>query len=199
VIDGAARLAARYPRVWHVIEADGAASWITASDACLHPAADMHDVSDNRDRYVAIGLGNGRIAVLRPQLMADDRLLPTLAGGFASRPGRWRRHIDSHVFFWATEARRDRFVGANRRLRARVQPAVPPPVVLEVDTAALLERHAAVAYFATFNTGSTVRGGARVRRDENTLRAVCGYRSGPVAELAIRGRVDLAGLAVGYP
>jgi hypothetical protein len=57
---------------------------------------------------------------------------------------------------------------------------------------ALLDRHGALAYFATINSGSTVRGGARTRRDENTLRPVADYRSGPVAELAIRGRVDLA-------
>jgi hypothetical protein len=69
-------------------------------------------------------------------------------------------------------------------------------VTLTIDTAALLERHGEIAYFATINTGSTVRGGARTRRDENTLRPVADYRSGSIAELAIRGRVDLSGIVV---
>jgi hypothetical protein len=190
--NGAARLAARYPRAWHVIEADGAA----VSLAWLHPASELHDGCANRDRYLTISLGDGGVAVLRPQLMPDRGLLPTLAGAFAGRADLWRRHMDSHVFFWATPARRDSFAAANRRFRVREDPAALPPVVLELDTAALLARHVAVAFYATFNAGSTMRGGARVHRDENTFRPVAQYRSGPVAELAIRGRVDLGGLAV---
>ncbi|HET7881189.1 MAG TPA: hypothetical protein VFL55_09915 [Acetobacteraceae bacterium] len=187
------RLAARYPRVWHVIEADGAA----ASPGCLRPASEFYGSGTNRDRYVTVELKGGGVAVLRPQLMSDHRLLPTLTGAFAGRADLWRRLIDSHVFFWATAARRDRFVAANRRLRTREDPAALPPVVLEFDTAALLACHAAIAFYATINTGSTVRGGAWVQRDENTFHAIAGYRSGPVAELAIRGRVSLDGLAVG--
>ena len=37
---------------------------------------------------------------------------------------------------------------------------------------ALLERHGEIAFFATINTGSTVRGGARARRDEDILQAL---------------------------
>jgi hypothetical protein len=44
-----------------------------------------------------------------------------------------------------------------------------------------------------------VRGGARARRDEGTLRPVGDYRSGPVAEMAIRGRVDLSDITVCDP
>jgi hypothetical protein len=184
--DGAARLAARYPRVWHVIEADGAGPWLTETG--LLPAADLRCDGTNRDTFVRVELGHERGAVLRPQQMPDRRLLPTLAGAFAGRPDLWRRHVDRHVFFWAEARRRDAFSRACARLRGT---AAPPPAILTFDTAALLERHGAIAFFATINTGSTVRAGARVRRDENTLRPVAAYRSGPVAELAIRGRVDL--------
>jgi hypothetical protein len=69
--------------------------------------------------------------------------------------------------------------------------SAPPLVILGFDTAALLERHSDIAYFAAFNIGSTVRGGARVLRDENALRTVSEYSRGPVAELAVRGRVDI--------
>ena len=108
------------------------------------------------------------------------------------RPEGWRRHVDAHVFFWTETRRRDAFLRACVRLR---RPAAPAPLILAFDTAALLQRHGAAAFFAIINTGSTVRGGARVRRDENTLRPVVAYRGGPVAELAIRGRVDLAAAA----
>jgi hypothetical protein len=137
-----------------------------------------------------IELGHGRVAVLRPQQMPDHRLLPTLAGAFAGRPAQWRRHVNSHVFFWTDQRRCGAFLQACIRLR---NGSAPPPVTLALDTAALLERHGTIACFATINTGSTVRGGARTRRDENTFRSVIDYRSGPVAELAIHGRVDLAG------
>ncbi len=190
--DGAARFAARYPRVWHVIEADGAGPWL--SETGLLPAADLRPGGTNRDSFDRVGLGTGRIAVLRPQQMPDHRLTPTLAGRFAGQPDLWRRHVDSHVFFWAEARRRDAFIRACVRLRARPG---PPPVTLAIETAALLARHGAIAWFATINTGSTVRGGARARRDENTLRPVTGYRCGPVAELAIRGRVDFAAVAFG--
>jgi hypothetical protein len=75
------------------------------------------------------------------------------------------------------------------RARSRAAPGRAAPVVLALDTATLLGRHGEAAFFARFNTGSTVRGGARVRRDETTLAPVIAYRSGPVAELAIRGGV----------
>ena len=188
--DGAARFAARHSRVWHVIEADGAGAWLMQTG--LLPAAEMIADSTNRDDFQRIDLGGGRVAVLRPQQMPDHRLLPTLGGTFAGRPDLWRSHVDRHVFFWVEPRRRDAFVRACIRLRRQSR---APPVIIAVDTAALLDRHGTIAAFATINTGSTVRGGARARRDENTLRPVAAYRSGTVAELAIRGRVDLRNIA----
>lgn len=189
---GGARFAARYPRVWHVLEADGAGPWL--AETGLLPAGDLHESGSNREGFHCVALGSGRVAVVRPQQMPDHRLVPTLAGIFAGRPDLWRSHVDSHVFFWAEARRRDAFIRACIRLRAL---SGPPPVILAVETAALLARHSAIAWFATINTGSTVRGGARARRDENTLRPVTDYRTGPVAELAIRGRVDLGSIGFG--
>ena len=102
------------------------------------------------------------------------------------------------VFFWPEPRRRDGFVGACGRLRARgsAEPIQTPPRVLAIDTAALLSRHGARAYFARINTGAVLRGGARVRRDETTFVPVANYRSGPVAEVAVKGPVLLHGLAV---
>ena len=188
--DGAARLASRYPFVWHVIEADGAGPWLAATG--LLPAACLYPGAENRDGFVSVRFGESHVAVLRPQMMPDHRLWPSLAGTFAADPERWRRHVNAHVFFWADTRRRDAFLRACIRLRG----VGPPPVVLTFATRALLEQQATVAFFATINTGSTMRGGARVRRDEDTLRPVQDYRGGPIAELAIRGRVELASVIV---
>ena len=79
--DGAARLAARYPSVWHVIEADGAGPWLMQTG--LLPAAELRCCGANRDAFDRVDLGDGRAALLRPQQMPDHRLLPTLAGAFA--------------------------------------------------------------------------------------------------------------------
>jgi hypothetical protein len=190
--DGAARFSARYPRVWHVIEADGAGPWLCETGllpaAMLFELAGVPDDGANRDDFRRLYFAGQRTAVVRPQLMNDPRLLPTLAGSFTGNPTAWRRHVNAHVFFWAEERRRDAFLRACVRLRGR---SGIPPRVLTIDSAVLLGRHGANAFFARINTGSTVRGGGRVRRDEHTLTPVSAYRSGAVAELAIRGPVAL--------
>jgi len=195
---GAARFAARYPVVWHVIEADGAGPWLPATGllpaASLLRRAGLADHGANRDDFLPVAF-DGAKAVLRQQVMPDQRLVPTLAGAFAGQPESWRRHLNAHVFFWTEEQRRDAFLRACRRLRSRsvAAPAdAAPVVVLAFDTAALLAGYGPRAFFARFNTGSTIRGGARVRRDEATLTSVEEYRAGAVAELAIRSQVMLA-------
>jgi hypothetical protein len=115
-------------------------------------------------------------------------LTPTLGGSFHGRPDAWRQLIDSHVFFWTDPRRRDRFLQACMRLRAasRAAGGTIRPVILAFDTAALLRLHGEEAFLARFNAGSTVRGGSRARRDEATLVPLAQYRSGSVAELALR-------------
>jgi hypothetical protein len=191
--DGIARFACRYPFVWHVIEADGAGDWLTETG--LLPTADLYRIAGvmddgaNRTRFRTLSLGQGRVAIVRPQVMPNDRLRPTLAGLFRDQPHAWRRHINGHVFFWTEPRRRDAFLRACQRFR----PHAAAPVVLEFETANLLGRHADCVFWSRINTGSTVRGGARTRRDGDTLQPVANYRSGPVAELAVRGRVTTVG------
>lgn len=190
--DGAARFAARYPVVWHVIEAECAGPWLATTGlvpaARLLRRAGIIADGENRDDFRRLRLDNGAVAILRPQRMPDAALRATLGGSFRERPAVWRRLIDSHVFFWTDAARRDRFLEACARLRAasRAARGLTPPVVLAFDAARLLERHGEHAFVARFNTGSTLRGGARVRRDDKTLVPVAHYRSGNVAELALR-------------
>ena len=184
--------AARYPRVWHVIEAEGAGCEILYPAATLRRLAGLPADSANRDDFQRLSLPDGVVAVLRLQLMRDKRLESTLAGCFTGRPGLWRDHINQHVFFWVSGDRRDRFASACVRLRARGAPGpVPPPVVIEIDTALLLSAHHGSAFFSRINSGSTVRGGARARRDETTLRPLCAWRGEPAVELAIRAPVPV--------
>jgi Family of unknown function (DUF7002) len=189
--DGAARFAARYPVVWHVIEAEGAGAWLSAMGllpaAALFALAGLPDEGANRDGFQRLQVGGQLTAIVRPQLMQHARLLPTLGGRFAGDPNAWRRHINAHVFFWTEPRRRDAFIRACVRLRG----CGAPPRILAIDSGSLLRCQLACAFFARINTGSTVRGGGRTHRDENTLVPVAHYRSGSVAELAIRGPVTL--------
>jgi len=202
--DGAARFAARFPVVWHVVEADGLAGveahgLLPASE--LLRRAGLPPTDRNRDDFLRVPLSPGGegspAAILRFQLMADAKITPSLQGAFAGQPARWRALIDSQVFFWPDPARRDSFLRAcvRDRQRSRAAPLDTPPVVLAFRTAVLLAGRPAQAFYSTFNTGSTVRGAARARRDERTFRPVAAYLSGPAAEFIIRAAVPPALLA----
>jgi hypothetical protein len=184
----------RFPRAWHVMEAEGAGCDILYPAAMLRCLAGIAADHANRDDFQRLTLPGDGVAVLRQQLMRDDRLRPTLAGCFVERPDLWRDHINRHVFFWLSEDRRDRFLKACERLRAagRID-AGRAPVVIEIDTATLLRDLAHAAYFSLFNTGSTARGGARARRDENTFRSLRTWHGERAVELAIRAPVRLPG------
>lgn len=189
---GAERLARRHPRVWHAIEADGeplarAIGLLPASR--LRALAGTAPCALNRDGFERLMLDGG-VAILRFQQMPDARLMPTLRGRYAGRPDLWRAMVDNHVFFWAAEDRLVRFLAATARERRRAQPGAPEPVVLWFDTARLLAEHGTATLYTTINSGSTV-GRGRARRDERTFRPVAEYARGPVAELAIPGRVGL--------
>jgi hypothetical protein len=193
---GAEGFAARYPRVWHVIEAEGEGCETLYPAATLRRLAGVPTDGANREKFERVELADGGTAVLRPQLMRDEHLTPTLVEAYAGRPDLWRDHINQHVFFWLAADRRDRFVNACIRLRARgTMGPGPTPIVLEIDTAGLLTAYRQVAYFSLINTGSTVRGGARTRRDETTFRSVESWRGERPAELAIRAPVRIAAAA----
>lgn len=191
---GAGRFAARFPTVWHVIEAEGLPA---ARCFGLLPAAGLRALAGapacdaNRDDFAPLALPGGLTAVLRFQQMHDEALLPSLRGAYAGRPDLWRAMIDRRVFFWADPERCRRFLRAVRRERERSRsaPCRAEPIVLAFDTASLLRVHGARASYSAFNTGSTVRGAKRAARDETTFRPVAAYAGGRVAELAVEDRV----------
>lgn len=194
---GAGRFAARFPTVWHVIEAEGLPA---ARRFGLLPAAGLRALAGaaacdaNRDDFAPLALPGGHTAVLRFQLMRDEALRPSLRGAYAGRPDLWRAMLDRRVFFWADPDRCRAFVRATRRERAKSRgaPGKAEPVVLAVATADLLRAHAARAAYSTFNTGSPVRGGKRTPRDEHSFRPVAQYRGEKAAELVVEGGVEPA-------
>lgn len=194
---GAGRFAARYPTVWHVIEADGleAARWFGLLPAVeLRALAGVPACEDNRDDFVPLVLADGLMAVLRFQQMRDETLRHSLAGAYAGRPQLWRAMIDRRVFFWTEPDRRDKFLRATvrERERSRAAPDGADPIVLALATADLLRAHEGQATYSRINTGSTVLGGFRARRDEATFQRVTDFAKGKAAELAIEGRVNPA-------
>jgi hypothetical protein len=184
--------AARYPRVWHVMEAECAGCGTLYPAAALGCLAGLPLDGASRDDFQRLTLPGGGTAVLRKQLMPDQRLIPTLRGSFAGRPDLWRGHINRHVFFWVRDDQCNGFRKACARDRARgVLGSGSAPLMIQIDTAALLAEHHEMAFFSLINAGSTNRGGARARRDENTLRPLHTWRRERVVELAIRRPVNL--------
>ena len=202
--DGAARLAARYPRVWHVIEADGAGAWLTETG--LLPAADLYRLAGleadgaNRDAFPADRAGPG----------PDRHPAPAIDGGSASR-----RHIG-----WQLR-RPSRLPGAGismhmcssgRNRDGATVSSVPAHGCGHAAAsssgcgtpARACDRHLNAALAATaqapFSLASTrVPCFAVAPASGATTRPLCrlaNYRSGPVAELAIKAPVMLHGLLV---
>lgn len=190
---GLTGFAARYPLVWHVIEAEGAGCRTLYPAATLRNQCGLPADSANREAFQRLELPGGGTAILRLQQMPDERLSPSSSGAFSGQPDLWRDHINQHVFFWAVADRRDRFLSACVRLRAHgaSDNSAKRPVIIAVATTFLLTAHAEAAFFSRFNTGSTVRGGRRARRDETALRPVHTWNGERAVELAIRGPVTL--------
>ena len=97
------------------------------------------------------------------------------------------RALRSACVFWVTEDRRDRFLRACVRLRARGKRPGADPVVIAVETAAAAGKAGGDGVLLLLNTGSTLRGGGRTKRDEMTLQALRLWGGEHAVELAIRG------------
>lgn len=104
-------------------------------------------------------------AVVRDQKpMREGPLAACLQGGMTARE--WYRLLNGMVFFWPTEARLSRLLGA-RPYRDVTH------TVLIIDTAALLRDHAAGVLLSPINTGSTIYRAAPRGRD--TFRSIAAY------------------------
>ncbi|MGI4798211.1 MAG: DUF7002 family protein [Janthinobacterium lividum] len=126
------------------------------------------------------------IAIRDQKPMSDRALESCLTGGMT--PPDWYRLLNGKVFFWLTEARLAKLLGA-RPYRAHEHD------VLQLDTARLVAAYRDVITLSRINSGSTIRKAAL--RGPDTFRTIADYpiRRGRerAVELAVTGGIpDIA-------
>lgn len=186
-----------YPRLYHMAEAG---SWESIRKNGLLSTSgllDLFEVSglrreelELRRRSASVVIehpAHGR-AVVRDQLPIRESQLASVLEDMAV--DEWLRMLNSRVFFWVTEERLIRLLGA-RAYRARAHD------VLVVDTAALVDVHRDRIDLSPINSGATLFNAPR--RGRGTFLSIEEYplsirrrqvgRQAAVAELAVRGGI----------
>ena len=153
-----ADIAARYPRLYHMAEAD---TWNSIRELGLLSTSGVLDrlglTGAERERYelrhrpAKMTVPGGKLGsfVLRDQKpMQPGRLARAL--GTATSPEAWYRLLNAKVYFWVSEERLHGLLCARdyRELEHDV---------LVVDTASLLAVHAERVWLCHMNSGSTFR------------------------------------------
>jgi hypothetical protein len=93
-------------------------------------------------------------------------------------PREWYEHLNRRVFFWVEWKRLLKLLGA-RAYRDR------PHLVLEVDAAGLLDRHADRVSLSPINSGATFALGP-APRGPDTFRRIADHPNGkPIVELSV--------------
>lgn len=179
----------RYPRLWHMA-ADG--SWpsiqklgLLSTQALLdlygvNGAAHEAIYSRRRPQCVTISAPGKEDAVIRDQKpMTDTGLIKCLQDGLSPRD--WYEHLNSKTFFWLSRDRLRRLLGARAYRKT-------PQVVLTLDTASLLRKHADRVQLARINTGATLY--TPQARGKDTFKAIADFSPKQVAvELTVEGGV----------
>lgn len=149
-------LAARFPRLFHMSEAG---SWpsierhgLLSTSALLdlfEVRGERREALEARHRLESTTLRHPRhgTVIIRDQKPMDDRGLVRCLEGNLS-PSDWYRTLNAKVFFWVSHERLSVLREA-RAYRDKRQ------TVLTVDTARLLERHAARILLSPMNSGAT--------------------------------------------
>jgi hypothetical protein len=188
-------LIARYPRLYHMAE-DG--SWpdikahgLLSTKALLDrfevtPGKREALYSRHRPESVVISHAERGRAVIRDQKSMDDRGLERALGDDLT-PREWYELLNDRVFFWLTEERLTRLLGA-RAYRNRTH------VVLTLDAATLIPANADRITLSPINSGCTKP--MPQPRGRDTFQRIAQYpfahmvakrgaRNDPVVELAV--------------
>ncbi|GAA4863904.1 DUF7002 family protein [Actinomycetospora straminea] len=181
-------LAARHPRLFHMAEAG---AWPSIREHGLASAAALVErfgapsALVTGRRTTAVPLGDG--VVLRDNGVLHDGQLARCLDGMAIPD--FYRMLNGRVYFWPTR-RRVRGLLAARAYRARAH------LVLEIDTARLLARHADAVRLSPINMGATLINPPR--RGPHTARRLADWPPGrAVAEVSVEHAVpDVADLVV---
>ena len=179
------RLIERYPVLYHMAE-DG--SWesirhigLLSTSALLDrfgiEGEQRHAIeSCLRPEIVSIEHPKLGVALVRDNKPMQEIVLRRCLLGM--EPREWYEHLNRRVFFWVERKRLLKLLGA-RAYRDR------PHLVLEVDTAELLRRHAERVTLSPINSGATFAMNPALRGPE-TFRHIADHLEGkPVVELAV--------------
>ena len=178
-------LASRYPRLWHMAE-DGSWSGIRRHGLLSTSALlDLYNIegerrealeSRRRPEIQAVEHPEHGRALIRDNKPLQEKALEKSLSGLTVR--QWYETLNHRVFFWVELKRLRKLLGA-RAYRDR------PHLVLEVDTAKLLERHAERVTLSPINSGATFPMNP-APRGLKTFKRIADHNSDkPVVELAV--------------
>ena len=185
-----------YPRLYHMAEA---AAWpsiqrhgLLSTSALLdlyeiaEPARSLIERQRRADFVPITHAKHGELLIRDQRPMTDDSLARALVG---MTPSEWYALLNARVFFWVGEERLQKLLGTYRRR---------DNLVIVLDTAAVMARHAAQTTLSPINSGFTRR--FPQPRGCDTFRTIADYpfeewakkRGGlakAVAECAVTGGV----------
>jgi hypothetical protein len=146
----------RHPRLWHMA-ADG--TWPGICERGLLSVSRLLDAygvegdarlpieSARRPECVTLSRAGMPDAIIRDNKpIIDSKLAKCLQDGLTTR--QWYEILNGYAFFWAQRERLERLLGAGEY-------AEDPQIVIEIDTARLLERHADRIRLSPINSGQT--------------------------------------------
>jgi hypothetical protein len=200
----AATFAERYPRLWHMAEVENWALIQTQGLLSTSALLDLFDVTGTERQEIESSYRGESVVIEHPKHgkatirdqgpMHSDAVVARFLDDLT--PAEWYRTLNSRVFFWLTEERLERLLGAGLyRERSHL--------VLELDTAALLDRYIERVTLSPINSGAIFAGGT-TRRGRETFSRFDEYpwcrreeRKELVVELAVdRAVPDLSGLLI---
>lgn len=179
------RLALRYPVLFHMAESG---SWESIRERGLLSTSALLDLfeveggeritieSTRRPEIVRLEHPEHGVALVRDNKPMQEKALEKCLYGMT--PLEWYELLNRRVFFWVERKRLLKLLGA-RAYRDR------PHLVLEVDTAKLLERHADRVTLSPINSGATFAMNPASRGPDTFRRIVDHPERKPFVELAV--------------
>src|SRR5215210_3694491 len=178
-------VADRYPVLFHMAESG---SWESIRERGLLSTSALLDLfevegelrlaieSARRPEMVKLEHPKHGKALVRDNKPMQEKALERCLHGMT--PREWYEHLNRRVFFWAEWKRLLKLLGA-RAYRDR------PHLVLEVDTAELLRRHADRVTLSPINSGATFAMNPAPRGPDTFHRIADHQDDRPVVELAV--------------
>ncbi len=186
---------ATYPRLYHMAEASMWPSIQRHGLLSTSALLDLYGITGTerkriehtrRPEFIAVTHAqHGQVLIRDQKPMSDATLAPVLDG---MTPAEWYALLNERVFFWVSETRLAGLLAAYRHREN---------LVLTLDTAKVMARHAAQTTLSPINSGYSRRWA--VRRGRETFRFIADYQivqrvngkavRRPVAECAVSGGV----------